>query len=330
MPSSYLGFRFRYLNEQGKSTSFFYHQARIDDSTGIMLGTESVAIADIHEVVRYGNHLAISLRPFLALSKEIAENIISNTSSFIIEIPDGLAADAKSAIDQHRSALAAFAKKKALALEGKVSAFKVLQCPECDAVIDLTGKRDTPYIYCKYCEVIFDKHYTVMPRSENYKVCPECNYYNRVQEYPEFHFYALPKKTKVAYQKHYCCDTCAQRYHEQTAWRNVPYLIGIPFNFMLKNKMSKGVNQFYEGLTEANRLAQDGKITEADALYGLILLRNEQHPAILFNMAQAYYRVELLDKAYKYLEKSLENCSNYQPTLDFLEMHKEVKWVKIV
>jgi tetratricopeptide (TPR) repeat protein len=329
MPSSYIGFRFRYINEQGKPTSFFYHQARIDDSSGIMLGSDSIPIADIRDASLYGNQMAIVLRPYLALSKGIAENIIPNTSSFVIEIPDGLATDAKSALDQHRSALATFAKKKRLIQEGKGSFFRVEQCPHCDAVIDLTGLKETNYFYCKYCEIIFDKHKALLPKSENYKVCPECNYYNRVQEYPEFHFYAFPKKRKASYKNHICCDTCAQRYHEQTAWRNIPYLVGIPFNFMLKNKMSKGVNEFYQGLTEANRFAQDGNIIEADVLYGLILLRNEQHPAILFNMAQAYYKSSQLDKAYRYFEKSLENCSNYQPTLDFLELHKEEKWFKL-
>jgi hypothetical protein len=116
------------------------------------------------------------------------------------------------------------------------------------------------------------------------------------------------------------------------------FLLGIPFNFMLKNKMSIGVNQLYEGLTEANRLAQDGNMKEADTIYSLLLLRNETHPALLFNMAQGYYKAQMaekieiaekskiLDKTYRHFEKSLEMCSNYQPTLDFLELHKTVNW----
>jgi hypothetical protein len=338
MPSSYLNFRFRFLNEKGKATSFFYQQALLDDGTGIRLGDESIPIVDIHEVARYGNMIAIILRPYLTLHKSITDHIIPNTSSILIEVGDGLATDAKSALDQHRTTYAAFQKKKALVAENNGHLFKVMQCPDCESVIDLSGKKETPYIYCKYCEILFNKHGELMVNSENYKVCPECNYYNRVQHYPEFHFYALPKGRKMAYQEHYCCDTCAQRYHEQTAWRNSLFLLGIPFNFMLKNKMAKGVNQLYEGLTEANRLAQDGNIKEADTLYSLLLLRNETHPALLFNIAQAYYKaqmvegvepsdkIKILEKAYRYFEKSLEMCSNYQPVLDFLELHKTVNW----
>ncbi|TAH18469.1 MAG: hypothetical protein EAZ08_11300 [Cytophagales bacterium] len=330
MPSSYLNFRFRYLDEKGKPTSFFYHQALLDDSTGIRLDNEVIAIADIYDVLRYGDKIVLTLRPYLALPKEVAENIIPNTSSIIIEIGDKLAVDTKSAIDQHRTTYAAFLKKKAMAEEGKAHLFKMMQCPDCEAVIDLTGKKETPHIYCKYCELLFNRYGELMPKSESYKVCPECNYYNRVQYYPEFHFYALPKNRKIAYQEHYCCDTCAQRYHEQTAIKNSFFLIGIPFNIMLKNKMSKGVSELYEGLTRANRLAQDGHIKEADIIYSILLLRNETHPGLLFNIGQAYYKAEMLDKAYKYFEKSLDMCSNYQPTIDFLALHKTVSWkVKI-
>jgi hypothetical protein len=326
MPSSYLNFRFRYLNAKGKPTTFFYQQARIDDGIGIRLNEDAISIADLHEVVRYGNQIAMVLKPYLTLHKRISENILPNTSSVVIEVGDDLAADTKSAIDQHRTAFLTLVRKKQLVAEGKGHLFRAVQCPQCEAVIDLTNRRETPYIHCKYCEVLFDKHREPMPKSEAYKVCPECNYYNRVQHYPEFHFYALPKQRKATYQEHYCCDTCAQRYHEQTAWKNSVYLLGIPFNLSLKNKMAKGVNELYQGLTEANRLAQDGKVVEADALYGLLLLRNETHPAILFNMAQGFYKAGMLDKAYRHLEKSLEMCSNYQPTLDFLELHKSVKW----
>jgi len=326
MPSSYLNFRFRYLDEKGKPTSFFYHQALIDDGAGIRLGEETVAIIDIHDVVRYDNKIALTLKPYLSLPKGVAENVIPNTSSILIEVADNLAVDAKSAIDQHMTTHAAFIKKKAMLAEGNAHLFKMIQCPECESVIDLTNKKETLYIYCKHCEVLFDKHGDLMAKSENYKVCPECNYYNRVQHYPEFHFYALPKSRKATYQEHYCCDTCAQRYHEQTALKNSLFLLGIPFNFMLKNKMSRGVNQLYEGLTQANRLAQDGHIKEADVIYSLLLLRNEMHPGLLFNIGQAYYKAEMLDKAYRYFEKSLEMCSNYQPTLDFLALHKTVSW----
>jgi hypothetical protein len=339
MPSSYLNFRFRYLNEQGKPTSVRYYQARIDDGTGIMLDNDAILIADIHEVFLYDNRIAIILRPFISLSKNIAENIIPHTSSIIIEVADNLASDAKSAIDQHRSALLIYAKKNQLSKEGKGYTFKAKQCPNCNALIDVTGLKETLFVYCKYCEVLFDKHNDLLPNSENYKICPECNYYNRVQYYPEFHFYALPKNIKAKYQSHYCCDTCAQRYHEQTAWRNGFYLIGIPFNIYLKNKMSKGTNQLYAGLTEANRFAQDGNIREADIIYGSLLIRNEMHPGIYFNLGQAFFkaanedienRTAYLEKSYRYFEKSLEMCSNYQPTIDFLAFYKSLSWKVIV
>jgi hypothetical protein len=335
MPSSYLNFRFRYLDTQGKPNSFFYRQARIDEGIGIRLDSDTISIADIHEVSRYETHIALILRPYISLGKSIADNIIPNTSSLIIEVADDLAADAKSAIDQHRSTWEVYLKKDELIKQNKGYLFKAMQCPECEAWIDQTDIKETPYIYCKYCETLFDKHNEVMPKSENYKVCPECNYYNRVQSYPEFHFYALPSHTKAKYQKHYCCDTCAQRYHEQTAWRNGLYLVGIPFNIYLKNKMSKGTSQLYEGLTEANRLAQDGNLKEADVIYSALLMRNETHPGILYNLGLAHFkaaqdsdenRILYLEKSYRYFEKSLDMCSNYQPTLDFLKFYKGLVW----
>ncbi|MFY7787540.1 MAG: hypothetical protein ACOVQA_06665, partial [Thermoflexibacteraceae bacterium] len=58
-------------------------------------------------------------------------------------------------------------------------------------------------------------------------------------------------------------------------------------------------------------------------LYMLMTLRNERHPAMWLNYGLAYLAADDTEKALRYLKKSLECCSNYQPVLDVLAKYSD-------
>ncbi len=320
MPYTYVHFQFRFVNQQGKTQGMSAKNAKIDED-GIGLDEELLQFSDIHDIKWHTNRIAFELYPYLTLSPNLTEKIIPKTTSIIIEVEEGLETDVRNLALQYFTTYQSYQKKHKLEEEGKKDSFKVEQCPSCTALVDLTNYANTPYIYCKHCETIFNRLKQPIPHSENYKICPECDFYGRVQNYTEFSCYVVKNDSRFGIKEHEFCDTCAETLFDKIIWKNALFLIALPSSILLKSKATENRSAAYAELAKANRFAQDGKVKAAEDLYMLMTVRSEKHPALWYNHGLTYMLAGEHGKAIQLLKRALDYCSNYQPVLDIMRIH---------
>lgn len=326
MPISYVNFRFRFYDNNGKTSSFFPLQGRVDKE-GISFEDETLWFVDISRVHLYHHKLVILLKPFIAIGKRVSDNILKETNCIALDIaePQDVAFDVKASIDQRLSKMYVQRIEKELKKDGLQRFFRQSHCPVCDSHIDLSLRKDTPLVYCPYCLNVFDKHGNILPDTEDYNICPECGYYNRLRERTEFHFYALRSERKAHIKKRYCCDTCSERDISENLWKDALYLAALPNLLYQGFRNRRGGNPIYEQLTLANRYAQDGNFEKAHQIYTVLMLRNDGHPGIHLNYGLAYLKAGDEENAAREFQKSLAACSNYQPTLEVLQEYSSLE-----
>jgi hypothetical protein len=296
------------------------HQATIDED-GIVLNEEKIDFSDIYEVKWHDEQIAIEFYPYMALSKTLTDNIIRPTTALIIGIEDDMMTEVQQLLIQYLTTYQLHQIKNELENQGRVDEFRAEQCPVCKAMLDLTGYTPTNYIYCKHCETIFDKLRQPIPHSQNYKICPACDTYGRVQKFTEFSCYVLKNERRFGVTQHEFCDTCAERLVDKILWKNALFLLGLPSTILMRTKAAENRSAFYAELSKANRYAQDGKFKEAEDLYMLMMLRNEKHPALWFNHGLVYLYAEDYVRALQLFKRALEYCSNYKPVLDTIRIN---------
>jgi hypothetical protein len=321
MPSSYSNFRYRYIDRWGNPVSFFSENGRVDRENGIDLNGNRLLYDDLHDTLRDGNRVGLVLKPYLTLSRAITDHLQANSTVLVIEIVDDYAFNVKSAIDQNRTSISLEQKRLTLEASGQGKLFRKLACPKCETQTDLT-QLASPWIYCHYCESIFNQFQQILGKSDQYKMCPVCHYYNRVQLFPEARFYLWPKP-RISYQEIECCDTCAQRLYEQIVWKNAPFLLALPATWYLRFMYTDDRDPALAELTEANRLAQDGDMKRADVLYSSMILRNETHPGLRYCIGRAYLQNGDNKKAFYNFREALEACHNYEPARQVLQLYKK-------
>jgi hypothetical protein len=319
MPYTYVQFQFRYINEQGKHSSKL-HSGTIDE-TSIILNDEPLHFEDIHQIKWHKNRVAFELYPYLTLSSDISDHIIQRTTSIIIEVEDEMEKDVRNLATQYLTIFQGHQRRHELEKEGKKDAYRAEQCPNCTSIVDLTNYANTHYIYCKHCEIIFDKLRQQIPQTNNYRVCPECDTYDRVQEYTEFSCYIVRNDRRFGIKEHEFCDTCAERLVDKILWKNALFLIALPSTLLLKSKATENRSEVFAELATANRFAQDGKLKAAEDLYMMMMLRNEKHPALWFNHGLAYLHAGENARALQLFIRALDYCSNYLPVLDVIRKH---------
>ncbi len=314
-----VNFSFKYVNRRSKPIGVFFKSATLDEEF-ILFVDEKLYYRDIEKIELYNNQIAVVLKPFVAIGKQLTEHMIDNTCAFIFQVSAGKASDIKLSIGRRISYDEVNRKKRKLGFTKRTKVkFFERECPRCKAAIDVNDVPTTHYVYCKHCTAIFDRHGEVLPATEDYKICSQCGYYGRVKNHLEFHAYALPKTGMVHYsKKHYCCDTCAENTIRKTRYKNLTLLYGAFVNFREYLKIKAGRNPEYKGLEAANRFAQDGDVAQAEVDYLDILTRYEYHPGIHFNYGLAYLQAGRKREAVAQFEKCLSGCSNYQPVRDFL------------
>ncbi len=336
MPYAYHSFRFRFLNENGKNTTRL-PLAGSADLDEVNLEGNSLNFSDIHAILRHENRLVFVLKPFIAVGKGITENILPNSTLLPISLVEGeeMAFTIKSTIEQHLANEKIRLAKQKLNIESFMGEFRHVRCPICEVMLDLTPYRDTPLIYCEYCDNIFDKHNNILAGTDRFGICPECHYYNHLGSHLETHFYAYRKERAARSESHYQCDSCTSRKADETMWKNSLYLVGLPSSLFNRFKASSNQNPAYPELTQAIRLAQEGKFESQHSRYGskvgsnelfhIMTLRNDGHPGVHYNFALSLMAQDNHEEAARQFQKSLNACSNFKPTLDLLAKNKNLQ-----
>jgi ribosomal protein L37AE/L43A len=329
-------FGFFFLNEKGKRSSFFQKRATLEEKA-LFLDGSRLYFEDIYLLEREDNKIVFVLYPAVTVSKTISDHILPYSNSFVIEVERSYAFDIKSRIDHRYTAFRMKIKEKQMIKKGEAHNFRTVVCPQCAATIDFSYKPETTYIYCGHCKTIFKKSlYERDP--EAYRICPQCEYYNRVQLYTEVDFYLLPKEESVTYSTHYVCDSCAQKHFKRTFWKNMLYVVAAPFAAYAQLKSLQSPDPLLQDLTPANLYASEGEIERARPLYEMMLLRTGEHPGVLYSYAKACLDAslhtkdkeqmqELRKKAVRLFERTLKACANYTPLFELLRENANLEYI---
>ncbi len=288
----------------------------------LLLGKSKIYYKDIVKTSSYQKYLVITLAPYATVSAEISNNLLPDSTNLVLKL-SGTLVNMEHKIDRKISAYRLEIARQHAQSKGLV--FRKEQCPKCQCDIDLTQKTETQFTYCPYCDNIFDRNSFLIPKTEAYQVCPDCHYYGRVQTYYEWNFYFLIYKAKFSIQRHHFCDTCARRMFERTFFKNLTLVLGSIVMLFQYFRSLQGRNPYLYEIAQANRLAQDGKLRKADALYNTLLTRNFGHPGIHYNYGLAYLKAGDTGRAAIEFEKCLNLCSNYQPVIDLMTKYKDLE-----
>ncbi len=333
-------FDFRFLNINNKPTSYFDKQGSIEQE-GIYFDGELLAFSELQEVVRYRNRLSFIIKA--GERTAVDEFLLPDFNGFMIRVDEEEAFDIKSQIDRKYTELQVEERKKELKAQDELHNFRKAECPTCRSYLDLSYLKPTKYIFCRYCDSIFNKYgnYTDL---NDYKICPVCNYYNRIQVTPKVEFYFYGKEDKAfSFEKTYQCDSCTERELRPRFWKNVPFIIGAFADFAAKNKIETDIDSSYAELTKANLLGYTGQIEEAKPLYETMFLYVKDQPGVLYDFGKAYLDTALLlleeaeftgdeqaliyiREAVRWLSRSLKMCSNYLPTIKLFEDNEELEY----
>jgi len=313
-------FQFRFLKPNGQSNPFIKKEGSVNRD-GLILDGQRVFYRDIYKVSRHHNTLVIDMLPFPALGGGLHRYMVEETSALVLKI-SGFAKPVQSILNRRISASRIKDRKMGMAPEEIKEQFRRENCPECDAAIDLTGLKETSYVYCEFCSTIFDHYGYPIPGGNYYGICPELNIYDRLDDYKEHAFYAFRRQQHSYVRKYYCGDTFAHLVIHQHLWKNLPYLFGFFGNLFQLLKMERNKFPDYIQLKTANLKALQGNIREAEFFYDQILHRIKGHPGIFFNLGMAHLRAGDKSQALHFFEKSLQVCSNYGPTVHILEKYR--------
>lgn len=310
-------FRFRLQKPEGKNGR--WQDGRFERD-GIILGEDKIFFQDIYDTQHYGKYVVITLFPFATISKVISDSIMPNTFSIVMKVGE-LAEAVEYGIDAKISENWLKNKVKGMSYQEQKK-LHVVTCPNCTSKLDLTGVVKTNNIYCYYCDNLFDRNGIVRFSSKQYQICPECNYYGRVQDYHEY----LISLKGFTHRKHFCCDTCTLRIFRRTFfWNLFPFVVGAFLSLREWMKSQRDRNPYMLGLAKANLLAQDGKLIKADEEYTSILTKNFGHPGIHYNYGLASLAAGNPERAAKEFQIALQNCANYEPVIKIMQKHHDLK-----
>ncbi|MGF1534567.1 MAG: hypothetical protein ACFCUI_12760 [Bernardetiaceae bacterium] len=335
---SYFTFHFRFLDADARPC----HRRRytgVVGNEGIELKGAMLYYEDIADI-RWENdqQIVLLLMPYITTGAVVTEHILPNSYALVLDTRESELSNLKMTLNKYFTYAKAERNRRALSLAGKADTFYTKSCPACASTIDLSGLPKTKYIYCRYCETISSNMGNIIPHTELYRPCPDCQYFGHVQVFRDVQWYFYGKDKRAAHVHNVtCCDTCAQdTYFKPNVWRNLGYLLAFPFSVYLRLHSTLGQHPDFTLLTEANRLAHSGDPEGAIALYDHILMQYKYHPGILYNKARAYVMAAdglssndaktLHTQAAEQLSICLQACANYQPALDLIYQYEEAAY----
>jgi len=314
-----LTFRFNYMNSHGIPRNFLTGLGSVNRN-GVVLGRNRIMYEDIYRVEQFKNRIIISLFPYPTVSKALATHFVGDHASIILQI-GRFANNVKSTIDQRISALEVQERLDGMTKKEKESRLKTKTCPNCSANIDLTDLPSTPYLYCKYCKTIFDKHGYELPGGNGYGICPETGYFDRLDEHRNVQVYYLVKEKGFKTHKFYGSDALAEKFLKEYGVKNMLFGIGTVASLWDNYWSKRKRHPSYKFLTEGNVFAMQGNLDEAREMYYKVLLQHPDHPGVHLNYALAFLEKGEEQQALLHLKKSIKGCANYKPTKDILRKY---------
>lgn len=309
-----ISFKFKYV--QNKYAQGLFAQKGVANETEILLGKERLIYEDIADTVTRDRRIAIAISPSASLSPEVSKRL--SDSTLMLEVYNTQALELEKFIDRITSHKQAEINRQQLVAAGQEHLFYTVTCPDCGATIDLSRLDRTSYIYCRFCETIFQENQPLMTKGAEYRVCDECHMFDRVQGYTEFYFYFLLVVYGFSYNRRHLCDNCAHNVFLKTLLINLIFILGIFPSIWIKIKSMKGREPALKELAKANALAKKGKYQQASPIYQRLHNGYPNHPGLLLDEGLAHMFGSDAAGGMERFQRSLSSCSNYYPTINLL------------
>ncbi|NME67093.1 tetratricopeptide repeat protein [Flammeovirga aprica] len=297
-------FSFKAYSEKKKSYFILPKLGNINEN-GIYLTGELISFYDILRMTYFGGYLIITFKNYPLLGKRTASWKIDKNNALVIR--SGMIKDIKRAFDIFISQNAEVTRR----------------CGHCDNPINWDHQLETQYHYCNECHSISDKHGLLFSNGELFDICPETGYYDRLGYRRKYEYYFFDKKFHWKTTKYYGGDNLGIEFFHKNILKNLMFLIGVPGTLIEFYKANKGHHPDFTELAEANFASRCGELKEAADLYTKMQMRLPYFPALHYNLAIAYLQSNNEELARRYFQKSLEGCSNYEPTLKVLKYLSE-------
>lgn len=293
-------FSFKVFSEEKKSHFIIPKLGNITEN-GIYLSGELISYYDILRITYFSGYLIITFDKYPLLGKLTSKWRIEKNNSLVLK--SGMIKDIKRAYDIFKSKNAKITR----------------QCGHCDNPINWDKQLNSQYQYCNECHSISDKHGLLFSNGELFDICPETGYYDRLGYRRKYEYYYYNKKLYWKTTKYYGGDNLSIDFFHKNILKNLMFLIGVPGTLIEYYKANKGHHPDFTELAEANFASRCGELKEAADLYTKMQMRLPYFPALHYNLAIAYLQSNNQELARRYFQKSLEGCSNYEPTLKVLK-----------
>ena len=314
--NSEISFKFRYVKNNNVQSLFA--QKGIANEQEILLGKERLIYDDIADSTTRDNRLILAISPTASLSQKVSKNLV-NESALVLEVHNAKALNLERFIDRISSKKEVELKRQQLRESGQEHLFYSTICPECSATIDLSSLSRSSYIYCRFCETVFREKQSAITKGEKYRICDECQMFDRIRAYTEFYFYFLLIVYGFSYKRRYLCDNCANTVFWKTLLLNLIFLLGIPSSIWIKIKSMIGRDQQLKELAKANALSKKGNYQQAVAIYNRLYQGYPEHPGLLMDQGLGHLFGNDSSGALTYFQRSLKSCSNYYPTQQLIQ-----------
>ena len=304
-----------YFTREGKALSTFRVKGEANED-GLMLDKILIPYESIQLTQMNDRFLAVVLSP--DAGDEFKKQFVK-----VMAAPDVLLIDAgrkrneqiNRYVNLMISGVQAQLHREALEAKGQADLFRAVQCPRCGAIIDLSELDKTQYVFCRFCETVCTDSGEIVTKGDEYRICPECGYFDRVKNYTEFYFLFLVWFYYVSYKQRLLCRNCSKKIALKMFFVNILGFIGwIPTFIMIIQSMT-GHDPSLKSLSKANILSQKKMVKQAVPIYESMFERFPEHPGLLFNQAKAHINVNDLDSAAADFDRCLSACSNYEPAI---------------
>lgn len=314
-------FRFRYVNQNGQAVGW-RAAAGVLTERKIQLKDHKLSYRAVLNSTCRDRRLVLVVDPTAVGSEEVSKHLVGG-NSLILEISGAQPLDLEQKIDRISSHYIAQSHKAQLEKEGKGHEFHSITCPHCESTVDLSLLNKTPYVYCRYCETVFQERSDLKTVGTQYRLCDECGWFDRVQSYSEFYFYFLLVVYGFSHKRRHLCDTCVNKTFWKVLAINFIFILGIFPALWMKIKSLIGRDEALKELAKANAIAKKGDYAKAEAIYNRLYERYPQHPGVLFSQSMGHLQGKDVQGTWQLLEKSLRSCSNYSPTVRLMNRIQE-------
>jgi tetratricopeptide (TPR) repeat protein len=306
-----ISFKFKWIDDEGNEQGFFAKKGSFDGET-LQLDDTAIPVVAIVEAEFRDRFMFVSV-----MTDEQEPALLG------FSIVSGSAQRLKEEMGRARSSAWARLHREDLEKQGLSHTYREVQCPHCQAIIDLTNMERTPQISCEFCNTVSTIDTTSRPddsmgplaAEKQYRICDECGMYSKPRKFTIFYFYFLLVVYGVYSAPTWRCPACMRGEAWKMLFGNLLFLVGLPVALvqLFRSYGGTDIGGLYPGLDRANLKARGGDFEGAIADYRAILEKQPVSAGVKYNIGLAFLHDKDEEGAARMFEYALKDCANYQP-----------------